>query len=464
MTRIVHITVHQPGEPRDIRTRAAGRRGRGYGDPGEGYVQPDPIDPGSSYVQPDPTDPESSYVQPDPTDPESGYVQPDPIDPNGIRPYGGVRIYESNAPAGMLGEYHGSCCRCCCCDEGAGDDGEGQGISAGGVGRDYSGFVIVRLKPEIGLEFENLWQMAKREGLTALAAALELVAPEPDEPGITPLPDENRAGVKQEQGYVRYNDEPRHHPEPPGVLVSRPLIDLYGRILDGDVPARFLRQRKDTLALIRALEQRAATHGLRPRHSLASYWRADLRPYPDRVGEVVTALQRLPVVDLAYRELVAADPQEAPQGDDYAEDQAYLDRAPVGVGARWAAKQLAQLDELDQPSSSGQPPVILLDVEQGWEKDHQDLKNLGNFYPTPVYGTNRAGTSYGPGHHGTAVLGQLAPLSGVEGAAASVAEFRLASHYRGGQPNPGDPFADTGGHVAAAIVNALATPADFPSG
>lgn len=460
MTRIVHITVHQPGDSRDLSTRGAGSRSRGTGDPGEGYVQPDPIDPGSSYVQPDPTDPASSYVQPDPTDPESGYVQPDPIDPDGIRPYGGVRVYESNAASQLPGLSHGPCCRCCCDDDSEND----QGRPEGGVGRDYSGFVIVRLKPNVGLEFESLWQMAKEEGLTALVAALELVAPEPDEPGIAPLPDENRADVEQEQVYVRYNDEPRHHPEPRGVLVSRPLIDLYGRILDGDVPTRFLRQRKDTLALIRALEQRAANHSLRPRHSLASYWRVDLRPYPDRVGEVVTALQGLSEVDLAYRELVATDPQEAPQGDDYAEDQAYLDRAPVGVGARWAAKQLAQLDQLDQSSNSGQPPVILVDVEQGWEEYHKDLKNLGNFHPTPVYGANRAGTSYGPGHHGTAVLGQLAPLSGVEGAAASVAEFRLASHYRGGQPSPGDPFADTEGHVAAAIVNALATPGDFPSG
>ncbi|MDP9121711.1 MAG: S8 family serine peptidase, partial [Acidobacteriota bacterium] len=208
--------------------------------------------------------------------------------------------------------------------------------------------------------------------------------------------------------------------------------------------------RGECLNLIRALEKRAAATLLPPLHSLTAYWRLDLRDHPDLADEVVARLARLAEVDLAYRELRADDPQLAGSADGhaFAEDQGYLDDAPLGIGASWAWKRLA--GTVSQ--------VTVCDLEQGWNLGHNDLAPLG--LHDPVYGANRTHDDASPGHHGTAVLGQLAAPGtnslGVRGADAQLGRFILTSHYRGKAEAF---FPGTNGHVAAAIVQTLVPPA-----
>jgi hypothetical protein len=294
---------------------------------------------------------------------------------------------------------------------------------------DLSGFVIVRLHEGVVADSaaETLWALAQLHApqLTGLKAVLEIglknALPEP-------------AGRSK-----------RSSAEPVGVLASRPLVELRTRAEKCGVSL----PRSECLRLIRELETKAATTPFPPLHSLTAYWRLDLRDHPDLMDEVVMRLNRLAEVDLAYRELRANDPQitAATDGQVFAEDQGYLDDAPLGIGASWIWKRLV----------GAAPQVTVCDLEQGWNLDHNDL--AAEKLLLPVYGTNRATDEPSPGHHGTAVLGQLAAAGtsgtnalSVKGADAQLGRFTLASHYQG----KGEPFfPGTNGHVAAAIVQAL---------
>lgn len=252
--------------------------------------------------------------------------------------------------------------------------------------------------------------------------------------------------------------EKPHHPEPTGVLVSRPLIELPEHAWP-TAAALGLSPRQLLVEKLGDLETKAETSSFRPLHSLLAYWRLDLRPYPELAAEVVTRLNELAEVDLAYRELTATDPQTAQPatGQALTDDQGYLNDAPAGIGARWAWQRL--------PATGVGQRLRLYDLEQGWNPEHENLTGSPWGSTQPVYGTSCAGKAEGgSGHHGTAVLGQLAATAsadGVEGAASRVADFVLTSHYRGKQepdtvePSETHPFAGTNGHVAAAAVNAL---------
>lgn len=455
MPRNLFISIQENPEPT---RRHTSRSARGN-DPGGDYVQPDPDNPGGDYVQPDPDNPGVDYVQTDPDNPGVDYVQPDPDNPESpIHPYLVRTSYASAAPP-----FFGTSCCCSKCE-----DSEDDSTTA--PARDYSGFVIVRLAADVRpLTFGSLHQLAKGIPLPGLQAALEVEM----EPGEMPgEPDD----VEEEQGSMvvasrgssrrrrprnwvgpwppeetaAEEDEPeRAYQDPPGVLRSAPLVDIPAFHADCDGHHEL---RKATLYAVDQLERQAHTTSLRPRHSLAAYWRVDLRPYPDRVQEVVDALNRLREVDVAYRELSASNPSTHPPLE---EDQGYLVDAPVGIGARWAWQKLTKTQ--DRPK--------ICDLEQGWILNHEAF---GTDAPELLYGSNRAGDDPNAleapdlGQHGTAVLGQLAASHGVTGAIRD-ADFRLASHYKG--ENVGDedyPFPRTNGHVAAAIVNALVASRDNP--
>ncbi len=151
-------------------------------------------------------------------------------------------------------------------------------------------------------------------------------------------------------------------------------------------------------------------------------------------------------MDVAYRELSAFDSQSSVPSQDLSEDQGYLAKAPVGIGARWAWSQLED------------PPARILDLEQGWILGH---KAFGKTLTEPIYGVNRAADAPELRQHGTAVLGQLVASQMVEGAVPD-ASFLLASHYKGDEDDD-YPFPFTNGHVAAAVVNALAVSAKNPT-
>jgi hypothetical protein len=179
------------------------------------------------------------------------------------------------------------------------------------------------------------------------------------------------------------------------------------------------------------------------------------------VEEVVAQLNALAEVDLAYRELVALDP--AVSGQSLAEDQGYLAAAPVGIGARCVWDELSSWDKT-------LTSLTICDLEQGWDPGHDELGSP-LVKDTLACGANRASTTEDgtPGHHGTAVLGQLAATGhgtfGVTGAATSLAWLVLSSHYKSkhdkevfDNTSHSHPFAGTSGHVANAIANALPLP------
>lgn len=402
-------------------------------------------DPESNYVMPDPDDPESNYVMPDPDDPESNYVMPDPDDPR----------YVFEGPGAFGGGAHGYGAAAltlgpCCCTAPAGQDmvtGNTATPNPYVTPRDYSGFVIVRTAEGVvppKSQAESLWALAleHQPNLKGLTAVLELpLTKEKEKAGASggsaasaPSSAAKKAGTAKEKDLWK---------EPAGVLISRPLVELQGceRPLSRD----------ECLNALRGLERATATTPFPPLHSLTAYWRLDLREHPELVDEVLAQLNRLAEVDLAYRELVANDPQSTTvtSGQLFAEDQGYLDDAPTGISASWAWQIL------DEAKSSGasSPSLTVCDLEQGWNPDHQDLTLPRDV----VYGANRAPNEGSSGFHGTAVLGQLAAAGGVKGAAAGLSRFVLASHYKGKSQN--DPFGGTTGHVAAAIAQALSQPA-----
>jgi len=372
---------------------------------------------------------------PKPDDPGTDYYMPKPDDPSS-GPW-------ASGGAGGSGECGAVVATACCCGCGSG----GQATVAPGTAtaapnpfvtaRDYSGFVIVRLAP--GIEHPaapTLWNLADELKLTGLKAVLE--RPEETDanarrPAPSDVTDPSGGQVTGRLAVRNPGNPERFPPPPPGTLVSRPLVELQLE-RSPDTPARTA-----SLQRIHALEKTAALSAFPPLHSLAAYWRIDLRELPGLAEAVVQRLNRLAEVDLAYRELTAADPEQisaAAGGQVFAEDQGYLEDAPMGIGAAWAWKRL--------PAPA--PKVTVCDLEQGWNPGHNDLHSL--VQPNPIFGTNRSGQG-SSGHHGTAVLGQLAATGqstfGVKGAASDLGNFVLTSHYKDG----------SNGHVAAAIVQAL---------
>ncbi len=454
MVRNLHITIHEAA-PRRLRRAAPGTAGQAGWDPSEPLV-----------TTPDPSDPTEPLVTtPDPSDPSGGWYA-------AAGPWGATGPAWGYGPVATVVESRGAAppACCCCCPSEKAQAPQRPGATV----RDRSGFVIVRLAAGIDLGAAgSLWQLADRIPLPALKAALELRL---DEAGGEEGGDRGEGeaagggvqsasfghGKRRKKGDGDEDTPPERPPEPlepAGALVSRPLIDLDRRREEK------LLGRAAQLTAIRELERRAALTSFKPLHSLTGYWRVDVRRYPDRIDEVVERINRLSEVDLAYAELVANDPQQSgavPCGMAFDEDQGYLDDAPVGIGARWAWHALGSL---------GSPPgtVRVCDLEQRWNSGHREFGAEVLNKQQIVGGGNRFDGQTDFGHHGTAVLGQLAATGaagGVAGTATGIGEFVLASHYWPESKQDGDgrphPFRDTDGHVASAIVNLLVPAASYP--
>lgn len=414
MYRNLFISIHEPDDDfRAGRSRKA-RPARGS-DPGGDFMQSDPDDPGGDFMQSDPDDPGGDFMQSDPDDPGSGSY-----------PAYGRRDVVGTVYAQSFAGFPGGCC---CCGKGS-----EESAATAAPARDYSGFVIVRLAADVRpLHFASLYRLARELELKGLQAALEV------ESSAAEAEVESSRGPRRGR---KGEDESRREPE--GVLASAPLIDMP--VLEPECDGEH-ELRTATVSVIHRLENQARTTAFRPLHSLASYWRVDLRPYPELVDEVLQGLRSLREVDVAYRELSAENPQAETA---LSGDQGYLDDAPVGIGARWAWGLLKKV-----PNS-----VRILDLEQGWVLEHETLARR---IQEPLYGDNRA-TPEAPelGQHGTAVLGQVAASQMLEGAVQG-ATFLLASHYKGeNDEDESYPFPRTNGHVAAAIFNALAASRDNP--
>ena len=148
----------------------------------------------------------------------------------------------------------------------------------------YSGFIIVRLSPELPLpsnKSETLLEAAKELGLSELEKILT-------------------------------NDN---------LVESSRLI----RSLD---PRTILQ-----------LEKKAGESVFPPLHSLTSYWRVDARHRFDKMKEIDKQFKKLKGVDTAYREFVVSQPTVNADNNPFNQYQGYLDAAPLGIDARWAWMQ-----------------------------------------------------------------------------------------------------------------------------
>ena len=155
-------------------------------------------------------------------------------------------------------------------------------VDAGQLGDGNSGFVIVRLSRELGVD--------QSKELRAYAGKAKLV-------GLTELLNE----------------------------LGKPPTR---RLITSVAPGKLLE-----------MEREAARTPWRPFNSLTQYWRVDLRDRPEPIEELAKRFQRLAGVELAYAEMIVSDPVVNAADDPFSGQQNYLDAAPTGIDARWAWTQ-----------------------------------------------------------------------------------------------------------------------------
>ncbi len=318
----------------------------------------------------------------------------------------------------------------------------------------HSGRIVVRLSPELDLsladEVDDLREAARRLELVGLRRVLRRHGISADMTG--------RLVDVVDRGRERAPDE--DPPEDRGRECARDEDQPRERRKGRRKGAR--EERPKPRPTTYELERRAARSTLPPLNPLSSYWRIDARflhveieaaPGERRVNgwepsyrqvarRFVRQLNELPEVDLAYRELAATDPSP---DDTYLGVQEHLDRAPAGLGVRWAWRY----------TPDGALDVGFMDLEQGWLEDgagrlaHEDLNvDLGTAL---VFGDNRHDFGDYRGHHGTAVLAELLATrgndKGVRGISKGTHRLQLVSHWDQGQ--------QTSGNVANGIRHAI---------
>lgn len=166
--------------------------------------------------------------------------------------------------------------------------------------------------------------------------------------------------------------------------------------------------------LVRDLQSRARSAAGREKAArLASYLSIECPAGadPEAIARVVASW---PGVESAYVEGGPTPPPVNPSDDPRSASQGYLDAAPQGIDARWAWSG-------GGTDGSG---VGIVDVEQGWVLDHEDLV-AANI--TLISGVNNR--FHG---HGTAVLGELTSNDNAKGGIgiAPNAKVRVVSQWR----------------------------------
>jgi hypothetical protein len=152
--------------------------------------------------------------------------------------------------------------------------------------------------------------------------------------------------------------------------------------------------------------------------SLRTFWQIDIRMMHLDVKAAVQSLNQLSEVARSYRAFELVDSSACsgvhPSNNPYYRFQNYLDPAPAGIDApaAWAV-------------SGGQGAGVgLVDLECGWNIDHEDLKCLLH---KPIYGDRLPGDD-----HGTSVLGEVVGQDnsvGIVGAAPCIDYVELTSLY-----------------------------------
>lgn len=166
------------------------------------------------------------------------------------------------------------------------------------------------------------------------------------------------------------------------------------------------------------LERRAAQTEFPPLHSLAQYWRIDMRDRDRHEIELAMGLLReAREVEMVEEEMLSLPAVVTPGDDPYNTGQGYQDAAPTGIDARWMWTQT-------DGEGAG---VGVVDVEGGWLVTHEDLAGKS---PTLIHGVHS--TVAGWVDHGTAVLGEIVATDntvGVVGTAPAITSVRMSSIY-----------------------------------
>jgi hypothetical protein len=483
MIRNLHLTIVESVGQRPGRTRPGSLSPSGasalLGNPDDPPVLLDPDNPDDPPVLLDPDNPDDPPVLLDPDNPDDPPVLLDPDNPDDP-----PVLLDPDNPDGPLlltaaRHAHGTGCCCGCASAGAAAQAGARPALPGLRTSDYNGFVVVRTGADVDLSdplaerddddgfYASLHELAEDLGLDALKGLLELsfldatgeAGGDGEAAGGDGAAGQGEAGGAEgaaagaegaaDCGYGDPN-QPLLPPEPPGHRPQhgpanqggKPPIDSFPLFAVGNL------NRAGCVRVLRGLESKASRTSLRPFSSLTRYWALDLRRHAEQAGEVVTRLNELSEIDLAYRQVRAVNP--------LVEDQNYHDDAPVGIGLR-AVEQLKK--QVSTASLSDEDKITVCDLEQQWRLEHLDL--AGN-PPELLWGANldAADEVDGYGHHGNAVLGQLIANGRVKGGVVGDdVRCVLASHYltkrladAGSQLSP---LAGTNGHVAAAIVNVL---------
>ena len=174
------------------------------------------------------------------------------------------------------------------------------------------------------------------------------------------------------------------------------------------------------------------------------------KPDPDATTAFIEALNALAVVEQAYAQPVfhLAHVDIPPVTSDLSAQQSYLDSAPAGIDARFAWT-------FDGGRGAG---VRVIDVENDWEVDHEDLPDL-------FYDGRTAFGGFGDKQHGTAVVGIIAAGNngyGVIGIASEV-QLGVVGNIRLGFDFEADAIDEAASHLGAGDVMVLETHAHGPS-
>jgi len=138
-----------------------------------------------------------------------------------------------------------------------------------------------------------------------------------------------------------------------------------------------------------ASDRRVAQANLKQEFSdLSNYYSIKLKDESDTLN-VLNGLNALDTVEAAYLAPIPEDADLPPTTANFTGNQGYLNRAPGGIDARFAWTK----------SGGRGNHVRIIDIEQGWNLNHEDLR--GRFFSNGII---RGGSSR---QHGTAVLGTM---------------------------------------------------------
>ena len=173
-----------------------------------------------------------------------------------------------------------------------------------------------------------------------------------------------------------------------------------------------------------ALYETALEGRFPPARTLAAYWIADAAGEEPRTTKLEAALigVRSAIEDVFREQAFGTPPAVTWTSDPFAHSQFHLDPPKAGIDAKWVWGSL----NLDGAG------IDFVDVEQGWNLAHDDLKAQSPTRLTPANWDNSTWRN-----HGTAVLGLVAGVDnseGIVGIAPGVNSVRVASHYNPAAP------------------------------